>query len=68
MTNPRSTSLIKAVPTVGRLLDQLNADYGGDLDDYLGSSWRDVIAERLFDAWADGYTTGFADDERFSSQ
>jgi hypothetical protein len=62
---PPDPHLGYATPLVGRLLDQLNAVYGGDLVDYLGPNWRYHLAKPLFDAWAHGYAEGFADSDRF---
>lgn len=61
MTYPQPRHGTRGVPVVARLLDQLDADFDGDLEAYLGLGWREVLGERLFDAWTDGYTTGFAD-------
>lgn len=62
MTDPRQGW----IPVVNELLDRLNASYGGDLTDHLGTTWRIELGQVLFDAWADGYTTGFANQEGFT--
>lgn len=71
MSDPEKPNLtpniIQAVPIVGQLLDQINERYGGDLVDHLGAAWREELAEPLFDAWADGYTTGFANQRYFTN-
>lgn len=63
MTDPQPRHGSRGVPIVARLLDQIDADCGGDLEDYFGVGWREILGERLFDAWTDGYTTGFADSD-----
>lgn len=60
-------NIIQAVPIVGQLLDRFNERYGGDLVDYLGPTWREELGELLFNAWADGYTTGFANQQYFTN-
>jgi hypothetical protein len=51
------------VVAINQILDRINTAYGGDLVDYFGADWRDQLRPYLFDVWADGYTTGFADCE-----
>lgn len=53
------------VPIISAELDKLNTQYGGDLDDYLGPEWREVFRASLENAWTDGYTTGFANSNKF---
>lgn len=52
------------VPAVMAALDEINHQYGGDLPEYLGENWREVLGPPILAAWTDGYTTGMADAEK----
>jgi hypothetical protein len=34
-------------PLVEKALDDLNRDYGGDMVDYLGPEWREILREHI---------------------
>jgi hypothetical protein len=53
-----------AIGKINELLDGLEEIYGEGLKDYIGMSWRNILHSYLFSAWAEGYTTGFADHEK----
>jgi hypothetical protein len=42
-------------------LDELNAEYDGDLAALLGADWRDTLRPHFQSVWYFGYTTGHAD-------
>ena len=46
------------------LMLQYDIEYGGDLNEYLGLNWEEILQPFLEAAWYDGYTNGKADNAR----